>query len=383
MSTVRDNMIRLGGLVVLLLGVPSIASAAGTASGTSVSSIAIVDYQMGGVDQATVQSDGGTPTTFVVDTKIDLTITTDDVAAVNVRKSTTDNPLTFSVINTGNDVQDFGLSATTLVGGPGAFAGNTDTVDAATIAVFVEDGVNPGFQPLEDTVTYIDELAADASIKVYVVGSFGASPINGDVASYHLVAEAHIGGGAGLGGLLTESVGADNPAGVDIVFADGQGSDTTNDLAGDAKFSSQDDFRVVAATVSTGISMSVVSDPVNGTTSPVAMTGAVIEYLLTVTNDAAGSPVSDVLVTDNLNTEIVAGNIAFNQQYDATPGNGITVSHPGLVPVTEYSNTANGAEHGTTVSADWNVTTANTVTVSGIALNPAESAYIRFRVTIQ
>ena len=58
-------------LLSLLAGV-QVAHATGTTAGTSVSKTATVNYNVGGVAQAPVTS---APTSFVVDNKIDLTVT--------------------------------------------------------------------------------------------------------------------------------------------------------------------------------------------------------------------------------------------------------------------------------------------------------------------
>lgn len=363
----------------LLFGLVGQASAAGTVSGTTITSVATVDYQLGSIPQATVST---STVTFDVDTKVDLSITTDDAAAVNVLSPSTNNFLSFTLTNTGNATQDFALStASVLTSGAGAFAGNIDSFDSSLIEFFVESGASPGFQRLGDiAANYVDELAPDSSIKVYLIGQIPTALVDASIASYHLIATARVGGAVGSqGAALVQTTGADT-AGVDVVFADGAGS---SDGAGDARFSSQNDFKVVSATVTTTVSSTVIWDPVNLFVSPVSMPGAIIEYLVTVTN-AGGSTISNVVISDSLNTQITSGLIAFNTQYDATPGNGLLVSHPAYLAgaTTEYSNVNDGVEFAG-VGADWNVTAVNTVTITGVSLSAGQSATLNFRVTIQ
>jgi len=72
--------------------------------------------------------------------------------------------LTFTVKNEGNKVQDFLLTSSNA----GAAFGLTNTFDVNQ-TIFVESGAHAGYQASEDTATYIDELAPDATATVYIV----------------------------------------------------------------------------------------------------------------------------------------------------------------------------------------------------------------------
>ncbi len=370
----------LGTVFFLSLVSPGV-MAAGTASGTSVANFATVNYNVAAIAQPAIIS--GT-ISFVVDTQIDLTVSTDDGAAVPSTPGSDDNVMTFTVTNTGNASQDFLLSAEALVGGP-AFFGGTDNINADTVDVFVETAGGLGFQAA-DTDLHINALAADASIVVYIVSDFALGYVDGDIASYYLLAEARIDNAAGtLGGALTETAGADTAGSVDIVFRDAAGL-STSDGVGDAQHSSQDDYTIVTAALTISKASSVVSDPVNGTSDPKRIPGAIIEYEITIANGAGAATATSIAITDSLNTEITEGDIGFNTQYDAAPGNGFSISHPGFSggAFAEYTNIT-GVESPARggVEADWNVTTANVVTITNIQLAAGESAVIRFRVTIQ
>jgi len=357
------------------------AMAVGVASGTSVSNLATVNYQVATVSQPAINS---STVAFVVDNRVNLTVSTDDGAAIPATPGANDHVMTFTVTNTGNTSQDFSVSAVALVGGTGAFGG-TDNINADTVSIFVETAGGAGYQAVSDTDTHIDALAADASIKVYIVSDFNTGYTDGDIASYYLLAEARIDDAAGtLGGALTETVGADTEGSVDIVFSDGDGDGAgTDDATGDAKHSSQDDYEISSAALTISKTSSVVSDPINGATNPKRIPGAVIEYEITVSNGAGAATATSVAVTDSLNTEITEGDVAFNTQYDATAAQGVVVGHPDFSAgaETEYTNADDGTVNG--IDVDWAVTTANTVTVTGIALDASESATIKFRVTIQ
>jgi len=360
----------------LLLSSPTPSFAAGTAAGTTVSNQASVAYQVNGASQTAVTSNN---LQFVVDQKVNLTVATTNVSAVSVTPGSSDHVLAFTVENTGNAAQDFALSATARNGGTGAFGG-TDTVDAASVAVYVESGATPGYQTAQDTATYIDELAADDTRTIYIVADFSTGTYaNGDVASYHLLVQTRVGGSASsLGTTLTQTAGADTAGSVDIVFADGQGSDTASDAARDAQFSDDSDYLVATASLTVTKSSTVVSDPSSGTTNPKAIPGAVIEYTITVANAADAVSATNITVTDSLNNEVVAGTLAFNANTYGT-GEGIQVTAPNINGGSALDLTNAGSDD----AGDWNVSAANVVTVSGITLTANQSATITFRVTIQ
>ena len=373
------NMLRIwaGVLLTLCIGVGTMPSAlaAGTVAGTSISNSATINYSVGGVGQAPITSNA---VSFVVDRKINLTVATTDAAAISVTPGSSGNVLTFTVTNNGNGTQDFALSAIALTGGAAKFSGS-DNIDASSISVYADVNGNGTYEAVTDTATYIDELAPDASKSVFIVASFAAGLANGDIASYHLLAEARAGGGGGsLGGALTQTAGADTAGSVDIVFADGQGSATASEVARDAKYSSQSDYKVSTATLSVTKTSTVVSDPFNGAVNPKAIPGAVVEYTITISNGAGGAAATGITVSDSLNAEIVATRLAFNLNTYAA-GKGIQVTAPNINGGAALALTnASGDDQG-----DWNVTGTNTVTVSGISLNASQSATVKFQVTIQ
>ncbi|MEJ2041505.1 MAG: hypothetical protein P8X55_21640, partial [Desulfosarcinaceae bacterium] len=86
------------GCLLVLFGAPA-AWALGTASGTSISNQATVDYQVGGVDQTQILSDdpavaGNQATTFVVDRMVDLTVAEADGGYTNVSPGATTQVIT-------------------------------------------------------------------------------------------------------------------------------------------------------------------------------------------------------------------------------------------------------------------------------------------------
>ncbi len=261
----------------LVFGLSTLALAQ-TPSGTSIDNTATLDYFVGGTAQAQVTSNTAS---FVVDNKVDLTVTTIDAAIVSVIPGTFAQVLTYSVTNNGNTLQDYSLAAQNSV--TGAF-GETETFDAVNVNVFVDtDGDNA--YTAADTDLYIDELVSGATITVFVVSDIPLAQVNDDVASYDLVAQTAAGGTGGAQGadILTDDAAiADNPLLVQIVFADGAG---TADGALDGQHSSLDGYMVVTADLSAVKTTSVISDPFTTSGNPKAIPGATVGYQVLVTNN--------------------------------------------------------------------------------------------------
>ena len=330
----RAGLAALGLVMALSTG---LAHAGGTASGTTISNTATMTYSIGGVAQPAIGSSlagnsvgAGTATTFVVDKKINLIVTTTDVTFVAVAPGSTAQITTFSVTNTGNDPQDFALASVQAASGQTLFGG-TDNFDATGCTQFVESGATAGYQLAQDTATFVGSLAADASKTVYVVCNIPAGQVNGDNAVVALTATAKVAGSSGTGA-LTQTTGADT-AGVDIVFADAAGTD---DAARDAASSSRSAYRVVSATLSVAKTATLICDPFNGTTNPKNIPGSIVRWTITISN-AAGAGASATLsqVTDALSV---------NTTFDA---NLVTGAPTGAVGCSSTTGTAeNGAGKG-------------------------------------
>jgi uncharacterized repeat protein (TIGR01451 family) len=361
------------------------AQAVGTNSGTSVDNRATVSYAVGSTTQPVVESSptgnttsgagNGADTSFVVDTRIDLTLAELSGGYAVVAAGGVDEVLVFTLANTGNSTQDYSLSATDQLGGADPFGG-TDNFDATVVGTFVDSNANGVYDAGLDTATWVDELPADGTATIFVVRNIPAGQANGDVSAINLTAQVAQSGAAGVQGadILTDDSGiADDPASVQIVFADGAGD---TDAAEDGRFADTGAFRVGAAQITVAKTSAVIDDPINGAANPKAIPGATVEYTITVSNAAgASATATNVQVTDSLNAEITAGTVAFDANGYAA-GAGMEVTSPNISggAPTVLSNAAD---------ADQGDFTANTVTVGGISLNPGEAATVRFRVVIQ
>lgn len=377
--------------------------AAGTASGTSISNLSTLNYSVGGVAQPAIgssqagnSSGAGTPTTFVVDNRVNVTVATTDATFVSVVPGALARVTTFTVTNTGNTVQDFALTSAQAVNGQTLFGG-TDNFDTPACSQFVETAGGAGYQAGSDTTTFIDELAADATRTVYVVCNIPAGQVNNDNAIVGLIATARAGGGGGvLGAVLTETAGADT-AGVDIVFGDAAGTD---DLARNANHSSRSAYRVVSAALSVAKISTLICDPFNGTTNPKHIPGAIVRWTITITNTGAASATLNT-VTDAINAATAfdanlvtgAGGAAGCVSGTGTPENAagrgfkIDVTGDTRAGFPKFFTTANDADGIELNGVNVTVTYATVLPVEGVTyaageLKTGEAVVVYFNVTV-
>ncbi len=288
--------------MIALLGLGATnAMAKGTASGTSVDTTATLQFTVNGTTSQATSTES-----YVVDNKVDMSVTTVDAQAVTVSPGKTNVLLKFKVRNDGNTVQDFLLSS--LSNSTTAFSGAnqvTDNYDLSNVRVFVDKNGNGEYDEGTDTDTYIDELAPDKEKTVFIVADVPSDATNDAIAVYDLQAQVAQGGTASTQGDAITSDNAnqaDDKASVQIVFADGAGS---ADSKHDGKFSSADAWKVVTAKVTVSKDSIVIDDPVNGKNNPKRIPGATIRYCYIVTNAEGGVDASGALVTDTLDPNIL------------------------------------------------------------------------------
>jgi hypothetical protein len=270
------------------------AFAAGTLAGTSITNSASLSYTVGGVSQTAVPSNTAT---FVVDDKVNMTMTP-QATYTTVVPGATAQVTVFTLTNSGNSTQDFGLLATALASGQTVYSKTSNFV-ANNCKSFVDANNNGTYEPATDTGTYVDELAPDTSIKVFAVCDIPSTRVNNDYAAVSMVATAEVGGTPGSqGAVLTQTTGAKNNATIAIVFGDAAGTD---DAANDGKISARSAYLVQSATLTMTKSVVALCDPINFNNNPKLIPGAYAQYTITVSN-AAGSGASGILanVTDSL-----------------------------------------------------------------------------------
>ena len=365
----------LGGAVLL----PQ-AQAAGTAATTSIQNRATISYSVGGNAQTPIESsptgnstpgtNNGVSTAFVVDNKVDLTVTEVAGAATVVNPGQPNAVATYLVTNTGNAPQAYQLTPTNITGG--TLFGNTDNSDVNNLRVFVDANNNGLYEPATDTATAITTLAADIGVRVFIVADVPVTATNAQYANVRLTAATAVNNTPGT--LLAESTGIDDPANVEVVFADGAGAG--GDAARNGRFAADDQYAVQSAALSVLKASTVVSDTFNGTTNPKAIPGATVEYAVTVTNTGT-LPASGLSIADPLpaNTTFVQ-----NGYSSGTRDVQLTVGSTDTFCVAEAG--------GTDTNADGCVRTAGGVLQVGapalgaVAVGAANAVTLRFRVTI-
>lgn len=389
-------------MVGVLLGLGSVtANAANTAANTQISNTATVAYSVGGNTQTPISSSptgnstpgtAGTPTIFVVDAKLALTVTRVDSTIVNVSPGQAVAILKYQVTNNGNATQGVILTAGELANGTAnPFGGSiVDNFAPTSPGVHVSKNNTSTYVPANDTATSIPQLAANGSQFVFVVSSIPAAQANGDLAALSLTAQVADAGAAATYGTAPGSASVDQSGtawtpGIRTalnIFADAAGSD---DVALDGKSSARDAYLVQSAKLTISKTSSVITDPVYCTTPGVASSctipsgkalhsipGSAVQYTITVAScDTTTCPgavaATGVSLSDSLATQITAGNIAYvaGSMKIADPSNGNTA--------TTCSDAAD---------ADKCSFVSNTVSVSGLSLNPGENATATFVVTI-
>ncbi len=291
------------------------ALAAGTDAGTDVTNTVTVNYNVGTVAQTPATSNTDT---FKVDRKITFTVAESGGAATTVSPGQNGAVTTFTVFNDTNDTLDFNLTAIQNNGGASVFsAGVDDTFDVGAPTIWVDtngDGVlqTTGFGA-DTQASTIDDLAEGATRTVFIVaGTVPLSQQNGTVATINLVATAR----DSAGNALAVNNGADNKNAVDNVFNDAAGS-AAGDAARDGVHSAADDYQVAAAAITAKKNSYIISDPVNGTSNPKAIPGAIVEYCIAVQNASGSATATGVTITDPVPGELdTTSNITRNGSID-------------------------------------------------------------------
>mgnify|MGYP003627651970 FL=1 len=298
MTSILKLLVATSTISVAALGAnPAFAADLGTDAGTSITNNVSVAYSVGGTAQ-TAETDSDI---FVVDREVNLVIAKSDAVNTVVAPGSTQQAVTYTVSNQTNDTIDVLLTSQQL---------GTDDFDVTgTITYYLDDGSTAGVFDGNDTqITYIDNLAEDTSVTIHAVANIPTGVTTGKLADIVLIGQAASHGGTGLpasgvgvqGTALTDDSGdADDPTVVQNVFADAAGSGTS-DNAADGYHSATDTFEVSAADISVSKTSKILWDPVNGSTKPKAIPGAIVEYCIAVANAAGGATATGVAISDTI-----------------------------------------------------------------------------------
>lgn len=314
--------------------------AAGTPAGTTVSNQVTLGYIQDGVATTTSSNIA----TFSVAEIIDVSLATQDAAPVVVNSPDTSRALTMLLTNTGNGSESFSLIRNNSIPG-----NEFDPITAATGGIFLESGLQTGFQangPNADTL-YIEgtnnpDLAADASLVVYLVSDIPSSLALGSSGQSRLSVESLTAGAAGAApGTTLTGLGS---GGVDVLV----GANSATALA-------TGHYQIGGLAVSVLKSVALIQDPQGRTGSAaIIMPGTVLTYSVTLRVSGNGT----------------ANNLAFNDPLPAETN---------FVP---NSITVDGATRTDAVDTDNADFTSNTINVIFGNTAAPVTHVIEFRVTV-
>lgn len=362
------RLILAGALAVgLLVAQPT--NAAGTAAGDTITNLATIDYEVNNIPQTPIESSptgnstpgvgNGTATSFVVDNRVDLTLVEVGGALQQVSPGQPAAVATFSLTNTGNETQGYALTAANLATGTTVFGG-ADTIDANNVRAFADTDGSGTFTAGD--LQFVDSLAPDANILVFAVVDIPIGATNVDFT--HVSLQAATANAGTSGATLTAQTTGGNTVGVDVVFAD---------AGNDGLELAQDGFQVVSAALTVSKAEVLVSDPINGTTNPLHIPGAVIEYTITIVNSGTAAA-TNVSVSDVVNGSLSVATGSYN-------GNTADIEYT-LAGATAYctadagdGDNDNCGLTGSTLEADVNATLGTNAGVDNTLV-------VRFRATI-
>ena len=279
----------------------------GISANTDINNQATLNYAIAGTGQPAINSN---TTTFKVDNKLNVQVTTLETSFVAVAPNATGQVTRFTVQNTGNAIMDYQLTpngalangqSVTLSGTPYADSNITAGFDGTGCIARVESGATAGFQALQDTGTAIVQLSPlSAAVTVYVVCSIpsAATATNLNNAVVSLTAITSNFNSCATACVNTTQAPTDT-AGVDFVFADAAGSD---DAVTDGRHSARAVYQVAAAVITVTKSVSLICDPLNGNTTPKNIPGAYVQYEITIANAPGAAPATLTTIGDTLST---------------------------------------------------------------------------------
>ncbi len=167
------------GLAILALSSSVPALAAGTQAGTSIVNTATVNYRVGGVDQTAATGSN----TVTVDRKVDVVVANTG-ATTSVVPGQTNAVTTWTLTNNSNDTLDFSLEASAQsLSQTAQHGGTTQFLPSLTNVKYYLDpngtGSTTGSGVTE--ITYLDEIAPDATVKLLVIADIPLSASNSQV----------------------------------------------------------------------------------------------------------------------------------------------------------------------------------------------------------
>lgn len=295
----------LGGLTLGISMFTSTAALAdGTDAGTNVSNTVTVDYNVGGVAQPQ-ESDNAD---FVVDRKIDLTVS-GPAANVVVVPGSTNQLLTYTITNDGNGAQGYDIDVAVAGGGTaiGLVLDAGGTFDPGEYQVYVDDG-DASFNAGTDTLytptgtSNAFDLIKDATQTLFIVANIPAGAADAATDTFTVTATTLDNGTA----TVTTEDATNNLAAEETVFVDAAGA---TDALTDGMHSDTGTYEVQTADlVVTKVVQVINQDGAACATATVianamSIPGACVEYTISITNNGSAAATA-VTVADTLPGEV-------------------------------------------------------------------------------
>jgi uncharacterized repeat protein (TIGR01451 family) len=158
-----------------------------------------------------------------------------------------------------------------------------------------------------ETQSYVEQLGEDACVYVFVLADTPAAAANATASTIRLVVRPTTDASNGTV-FEAATATADNPAVVDVVFAETGATD--GNVANDGVSFAYDQYFVGTLTVTK--SAVVISDGFSPAGQAKAIPGAVVEYTITVQNNGLATSGASLLEAIPANTTYVAGSTTLN-----------------------------------------------------------------------
>ena len=287
-----------------------------TPANTLIENRATVNYSVGSQPQTLIESSptgnttpgtgSGADTEFLVDNRVDFTVTEVSSNATVTTPGAPNAVLAFTVLNTGNAQEGYALTFLEEVGT--TLFSNADNANFGNLVIRVDEDPSNGNGTGNDTydgtetATAIDRLNPNQQVTVFIVSpAVPLTLVNANFANVSLTARVAVPGTSGAT-LLTQSTGVNDPAVVEIIFAD----DPLPAIA-DATESAVDQFAVQSAALSVTKAQSVISDGFSSS-NPRAIPDAIVEYTITIANGSTTTAANGIAITDPIpaNTTFVS-----------------------------------------------------------------------------
>ena len=303
--------------------IASSALAAGTTAGTTVSNQFTLDYSVGGVAQTQIDN-AASPTNFVVDRIINLTVTSQ--GDTNVSPGESGATLVYSVLHSGNDNQRFEyiLEQPTSDDFDVTFGGTpltwyTDDGDG----IFEPGGDDGAGTTVAQSTSIGADIAPDTLLWVEVDSNIPAGATDTQASDVTLVANTLdpatwiVDGASGSADAETVGDADGNAIGAtENVLADADGpASAANDTANDGAHSDTGTYNVVSANLAASKTVAVLATNATSVACAAAATlpptdttfypvpGACVEYVITVVNSGAAAATA-ITLADALPDEI-------------------------------------------------------------------------------